>query len=339
MGVFEKSFPRGDSMAVVEIREPGGVEVLVPGRRPIPVPRPGEVLIKVSAAGVNRADVMQRQGVYPMPPGAPADVPGLEVSGTVAAVGEGVVRWKPGDPVCALLIGQGYAEFAVAPEAQCMAVPANVSLIDAAGLPETFCTVWNTIVGRAALKAGELLLVQGGSSGIGVTTIMLAKALGATVLATAGSEAKCAACLSLGAQRAINYRTEDFLDAALAFTGGQGVDVIVDLVGGPYVERELKLLKRSGRLVFVGLIGGSRTEFDLTPILLKRLTVTGSSLRGSSVEEKGQLCRALEANAWPLFETRQLRAVTHATFPLAQAAQAHALLESSAHIGKVLLVP
>ena len=326
-------------MAVIEIREPGGVDVLVPGRKPIPMPRPGEVLIKVRAAGVNRADVMQRQGVYPMPPGAAADVPGLEVSGTVVAVGEGVQRWKPGDPVCALLIAEGYAEFAVAPEAQCMAVPANVSLVDAAGLPETFCTVWNSIVGRAHLKAGEVLLVQGGSSGIGVTTIMLAKALGATVLATAGSDAKCAACVSLGAERAINYRTEDFLEAALAFTGGDGVDVIVDLVGGPYVGRELKLLKRSGRLVFIGLIGGSRTEFDLTPILLKRLTVTGSSLRGSSIEEKGELCRALEANAWPLFGTGRLRAVTHATFPLAQAAQAHALLESSAHIGKVLLVP
>jgi NADPH2:quinone reductase len=277
--------------------------------------------------------------VYPMPPGALADVPGLEVSGTLVAVGEGVQRWKPDDRVCALLIGQGYAEFAVAPEAQCMAVPANVSLVDAAGLPETFCTVWNSIVGRGDLKAGEVLLVQGGTSGIGVTAIMVARALGATVLATAGSDAKCAACLTLGAQRAINYRTEDFLEAALAFTGGHGVDVVLDLVGGPYVERELKLLKRSGRLVFVGLIGGSRAEFDLTPILLKRLSVTGSSLRGSSIEEKGELCRALEAKVWPFFAKDELRAVTHATFPFAQAAQAHALLESSAHIGKVLLVP
>jgi len=339
MGVSKNSVTAGQSMAVMEIREPGGVDVLVPSRRPVPVPQRGEVLIKVSAAGVNRADVMQRQGVYPMPPGALADVPGLEVSGIVAAVGEGVQRWKTGDQVCALLIGQGYAEFAVAPEAQCMSVPANVSLIDAAGLPETYCTVWNSIIGRADLKPGEVMLVQGGTSGIGVTTIMLAKALGATVLATAGSEEKCAACLSLGAERAINYRTEDFLESALAFTQGQGVDVVVDVVGGSYVERELKLLRRSGRLVFIGLIGGSRTEHDLTPILLKRLTVTGSSLRGSSIEEKGALCRALEATAWPFFETGQLRAVTHATFPLTQAGQAHALLESSAHIGKVLLVP
>lgn len=339
MGVFENSVARGDSMAVVEIREPGGVDVLVAGRRPIPVPRPGEVLIKVCAAGVNRADVMQRQGTYPMPPGAPAEIPGLEVSGTVVAVGEGVLRWKPGNSVCALLIGEGYAEFAVAPEAQCMAVPPSVSLIDAAGLPETFCTVWTNVVERARLKAGEVLLVQGGSSGIGVTTIMLAKALGATVLATAGSEAKCTACLEFGADRAINYRTEDFHGAALAFTGGQGVDVILDLVGGPYVEREVKLLKRSGRLVFVGLMGGSSAEVDLKQIVLNRLTLTGSSLRSSSIEEKGELCRALEAKAWPLFGTGQLRAATHATFSLARAAQAHTLLESSEHIGKVLLVP
>jgi putative PIG3 family NAD(P)H quinone oxidoreductase len=273
-----------------------------------------------------------------MPQGAPADVPGLEVSGTVVAVGEGVVRWKPGEPVCALIIGEGYAEFAVAPEAQCMAVPPNVSLIDAAGLPETFCTVWTNVIERARLKAGEVLLVQGGSSGIGVTTIMLAKALGATVLTTAGSEVKCAACLALGSDRAINYRTEDFYDAVREFTGGMGVDVILDLVGGPYVERELKLLKRSGRLVFVGLIGGSSGEVDLKQIVLNRLTLTGSSLRSSSIEEKGELCRALEAKVWPLFGTGQLRAVTHATFPFEQAAQAHALLESSEHIGKVLLV-
>lgn len=327
------------SMTVVEIREPGGVDVLVTARRPIPAPHRGEVLVRVAAAGVNRADVMQRQGVYPMPPGTLADVPGLEVSGTVVSVGEGVSRWKVGDELCALVIGQGYSEFVVAPEAQCMAVPANVSLIDAAGLPETYCTVWNSIIGRADMKAGEVMLVQGGTSGVGVTTIMLAKALGATVLATAGSDEKCAACLDLGAVRAINYRTEDFLEAALAFTGGLGVDIVVDVVGGPYVDRELKLLKRSGRLVFIGLIGGSRTEHDITPILMKRLTVTGSSLRGSTIEEKGALCRALESTAWPFFGSGQLRAVTHATFPLAQASRAHALLESSAHIGKVLLVP
>ncbi|MBI2802689.1 MAG: NAD(P)H-quinone oxidoreductase [Gammaproteobacteria bacterium] len=326
-------------MQVVEIREPGGVEVLVPAWRPIPVPRAGEVLIKVTAAGVNRADVMQRQGTYPMPPGAPAAVPGLEVSGTIASVGDGVVRWRIGDPVCALLIGEGYAEYAVAPEAQCMAVPPNVSLIDAAGLPETFCTVWTNVIDRAQLKAGEVLLVQGGSSGVGVTTIMLGKAFGATVMATAGSEAKCAACVDLGADIAINYRTDDFCDAALAATSGQGVDVILDLVGAPYVERELRLLKRSGRLVFVGLIGGSAAEMDLKQIVLNRLTVTGSSLRSCSIQEKGALCRALEEKAWPLFGTGQLRAVTHAAIPLAEASQAHALLESSAHIGKILLLP
>ncbi len=331
--------PSGGTMAVAEIRDPGAAGVLVPARRPIPVPRAGEVLIQVAAAGVNRADVMQRQGTYPMPPGAPAEVPGLEVSGTVAAVGEGVRRWRPGDAVCALLIGEGYAEYAVAPEAQCMAVPPGVTLVDAAGLPETYCTVWTNLIERARLKAGEVLLVQGGSSGIGVTAILLAKAFGATVLATAGSAAKCAACLALGADRAIDYRREDFHDAALAFTGGRGVDVILDLVGPPYMAREIALLRTSGRLVFVGLIGGSRAEIDLMQVVLKRLTVTGSSLRSRSVEEKGELCRALEDRAWPLFADGRLRAVTHATFPLAQAGEAHALMESSAHVGKVLLLP
>ncbi|WP_250485283.1 NAD(P)H-quinone oxidoreductase [Caballeronia sp. GaOx3] len=331
--------PRDDSMTVVEIRNHGGPDVLVPARRPIPVPTDGQVLIKVSAAGVNRADLMQREGKYPMPPGAPADVPGLEVSGTVVRVGKDVTRWQKGDHVCALLIGQGYAEYAVAPEAQCMAVPPSVSLIDAGGVPETFCTVWTNLVEQAGLKTGEVLLIQGGSSGIGVTAILLAKALGATVLVTAGSDAKCTACLDLGADLAINYRNEDFKEAALTFTNGHGVDVILDIVGPNYVEREIELLKRFGRLVFVGLMSGSRANVELTGILLKRLNVTGSSLRAYSHEEKGALCRALETRVWPLFATGQVRVVTHATFPLTAAADAHRLLESSAHIGKVLLTP
>jgi putative PIG3 family NAD(P)H quinone oxidoreductase len=326
-------------MATVAIREPGGVEVLVARDRAIPRPGHGEVLIQVAAAGVNRADAMQRAGIYPMPPGAPADVPGLEVSGTVVALGESVTRWQLGDRVCALLIGGGYAGFSVAPEAQCMAVPQGVSLVDAAGLPETFCTVWLNIVERAQLKTGEVLLVQGGSSGIGVTATMLAKALGATVIVTAGSDAKCLACLAFGADRAINYRTEDFVDAALAFTQGTGVDIILDLVGGPYVARELQLLRRYGRLSLVGLMGGSTADVDLMRIVLQRLSVTGSSLRSSSVAEKGALCRSLESQVWPMFATGHLRPVIHAKFPLAQAAEAHAVLESSTHIGKILLIP
>jgi NADPH2:quinone reductase len=326
-------------MLAIEIRESGGPEVLVPVERAVPRPGSGEVLIKVAAAGVNRADVMQRQGVYPMPPGAPDDVPGLEVSGTIVAVGPDVTRWPVGAAVCALLIGRGYAEYAVAPEQQCMPVPAGVSVVDAGGLPETFCTVWTNLFDRVRLRSGEVLLVQGGTSGIGVTAIQLGKAFGATVLATAGSDAKCDACLSFGAARAINYRTQDFYAAAMEHTNGRGVDVILDLFGAPYIPRELDLLAREGRLVFVAQIGGSRVEADFGKVLMKHLTVTGSTLRSRSIAEKGAICAALEERVWPLFQTRQIFPVVHKTFPLRDAPEAHRLMESSAHIGKILLIP
>lgn len=326
-------------MLAIEIREPGGLDVLMPVERPVPRPTSGEVLIKVAAAGVNRADVMQRQGVYPMPPGAPDDIPGLEVSGTVVAIGPGVTRWRAGDNVCALLIGRGYAEYAVAPERQCMPVPDCVSVVDAGGLPETFCTVWTNLFERVGLRRGEVLLIQGGTSGIGVTAIQLGKTFGATVLATAGSDDKCEACLNLGADRAINYRTEDFFAAAVEFTNGRGVDVILDIVGAPYIARELDLLAREGRIVFVAQIGGSKVEADFGKVLMKHLTITGSTLRSRSIAEKGGICAALEAHVWPLFSTQQVRPVTHRTFRLRDAPEAHRMLESSAHIGKILLIP
>jgi putative PIG3 family NAD(P)H quinone oxidoreductase len=326
-------------MIAIEIREPGGADVLVPVQRPVPRAGSGEVLIKVAAAGVNRADVMQRQGVYPMSPGIPQDVPGLEVSGTVVAVGAGVTRWHTGDAICALVIGCGYAEYVVAPEQQCMPIPAGVSVIEAGGLPETFCTVWTNLFDRAKLRPGEILLVQGGTSGIGVTAIQFGKAFGASVLATAGSDDKCKACLSFGAARAINYRKEDFYTAAMEFTNGRGVDVILDIVGAPYIARELDLLVREGRLVFVAQIGGNTVEANFGKVLMKHLTVTGSTLRSRSIAEKGAICAALEKQVWPFFQTKQVRPVIYKTFPLEDAAEAHRLMETSVHIGKILLIP
>ncbi|HEX4985013.1 MAG TPA: NAD(P)H-quinone oxidoreductase [Burkholderiales bacterium] len=326
-------------MLAIEIREPGGPDVLVPVERAIPRPQAGEVLIRVAAAGVNRADVMQRLGVYPMAPGMPTDIPGLEVSGTVAAVGTGVTRWRVGDPVCALLVGRGYAEYAAAPELQCMPIPGGVGLVEAAGLPETFCTVWPNLFDRAALKAGEVLLVHGGTSGIGVTAIQLGRAFGALVLATAGSDEKCEACLALGATRAINYRREDFHAAGMAFTDGRGVDVILDVVGAPYAARDLDLLARGGRLILVGMMGGAMAEIDLAKVLLRHLTVTGSSLRSRPAAEKAAICAALERHAWPLFGNGTIRPVVHRTFALRDAVHAHRLMEASAHIGKILLIP
>jgi len=327
-------------MRVVRIREPGAIDVLVVAERPVPKPAIDEVLIKVSAAGVNRADAMQRSGLYPMPPGVDADIPGLEVSGTVVQVGTNVSRWEAGDEVCALIVGSGYAEYALAPADQCMAIPNGISLEDASGLPETYCTVWSNVFDRAALQSGETLLIQGGSSGIGVTAIMLAKALGSRVIVTAGSDLKCDACLAYGADHAINYRDEDFVSGVMNRTGGQGVDVILDLVCGPYVQREIGILRRSGRLVFVGAMGGTVTDsIDFLPVILNRLTLTGSSLRSSSIAEKAKLCRTLEERVWPLFADGTLRAATHVVLPLSEARQAHALLESSEHIGKILLRP
>jgi NADPH:quinone reductase len=325
-------------MRAVVIDRPGGPEVLRTATEwPVPVPGSGEVLIKVEAAGVNRADVMQREGVYPMPPGTPADIPGLEVSGVVQAVGPGVDRWKVGDPVCALLIGRGYAEYAIAPAVQCLPVPAGVSLAEAAALPETYCTVWTNLFERGRLARDETVLIQGGTSGIGVAAVQLAKAFGAIVLATAGSDEKCEVCRQLGADRAINYRREDFHAATRAFCGG--VDVILDIVGGDYISREVDLLKREGRLVFVAQAAGGRAEIDFHKVLLGHLSITGSTLRSRSVEEKGRLCAELERRVWPLFERSGLSPMVHRTYPLEAAADAHRLMESSKHIGKILLTP
>jgi NADPH2:quinone reductase len=325
------------TQTVIEIKTPGGPEVLVPGTRPVPEPKAGEVLIRIAAAGINRADCLQRMGRYPMPPGA-SDIPGLECSGTVVKLGEGVTGFAPGDEVCALLVADGYGEYAAAPAVQCLPVPPGVSLVDAGGLMETYCTVWTNVFDRIHLKAGEVFLQQGGSSGIGITAIQLAKAFGATVLTTAGSDEKCAACRAYGADLAINYRKEDFVARAREFTNSRGVDAIFDMVGGDYISRELDLLAREGRLCFVALMGGTRVEADFGLIQRKHLTVTGSTLRGRSVAEKAAIVAALKDKVWPLWAQGRLRTCTYKTFPLAEAAKAHALMESSTHIGKILLV-
>ena len=325
------------TQTVIEIKQPGGPEVLVPAIRPVPEPKSGEVLIRIAAAGVNRADCLQRMGRYPMPPGAP-DIPGLECSGTIVKLGEGVTQWREGDQVCALLIGDGYGEYAAAPAVQCLPVPDGVSLIDAGGLPETFCTVWTNVFDRIHLAAGEVFLQQGGSSGIGMTAIQLAKAFGATVLATAGSDEKCQACREYGADLAINYRTQDFVQVAKEFTHGRGVDAIFDMVGGDYIPRELDLLAPEGRLCFVALMRGTRVEADFGLIQRKHLTVTGSTLRPRPIEQKAAIIAALKEKVWPLFKAGKLRPFTYQQFPLTQAAEAHRLMESSQHIGKILLV-
>jgi NADPH2:quinone reductase len=326
------------SMRAVLIERPGGAECLrVVTDRPVPTPGAGEVLIRVAAAGINRADIMQREGRYPMPPGAPDDVPGLEVSGEIVALGAGVQRWRIGDAVCALLIGRGYAEYAVAPAVQCLPVPAWVPLVEAAGLPETWCTVWANLFERGRLTAGETVLVQGGTSGIGVAAIQGAKAFGATVIATAGSDEKCAACIRLGADRAVNYRREAFDDVVRGEFGG--ADVILDIVGGDYIPREVALLKREGRLVFVAAAAGGEARVDFYKVLLGHLTITGSTLRSRTVEEKGRLCSELESRVWPLFAQRRLSPAIDRTFPLESVSDAHRFMEASSHIGKILLVP
>lgn len=325
-------------MRAVRIEQPGPEGKLELSQFPTPVPGPGEVLIKVAAAGVNRADVMQRHGTYPMPPGVSAEIPGLEVSGTVVSIGAAVTRWRVGDQVCALLIGGGYAEYAVAPEGQCLPIPAGVSLVDAAALPEAFSTVWTNLIERGKMQAGETVLIQGGASGIGVTAIMLAKAFGAQVITTAGSEEKCKACRELGAELAINYRTADFHDAAMAFTEGRGVDLIIDIVGGDYIPREIDLLQREGRLVFVALQSGSVVEVDFYKVLLKHLNVTGSTLRSRTIGEKTAICGELERRVWPLFGSR-VKPVVYRSFPISEAAKAHRVLEESTHIGKLLILP
>jgi NADPH2:quinone reductase len=324
-------------MRAIEISEPGPPEVLRLAVRPSPKPGDGDVLIKVAACGINRPDVAQRQGRYPPPPGA-SDIPGLEVAGTIVELGSSVVQWKPGDTVCALVSGGGYAEYCAAPAPQCLPVPRGLSPAEAASLPETFFTVWVNVFDRAGLRPGETLLVQGGSSGIGVTAIQLAKALGNKVFATAGSAEKCAACERLGADRAINYRDEDFVEVIERETGGRGVDVILDMVGGDYVARELKCLAEEGRLSMIASLGGAKATVFVPELTRKRLTITGSTLRPRPVEFKGTVARSLRERVWPLIESGRIKPVVHSTFPLEQAARAHALMESGAHIGKIVLV-
>jgi len=323
-------------MRVIEIARPGGPEVLVAAERATPEPGPGEVLIRVAAAGVNRPDVMQRLGRYPPPPGA-SDVPGLEVAGAVAAVGGSVPGWKAGDRVCALVSGGGYADYCAAPAPQCLPIPAPLDEVQAAALPETFFTVWTNVFERGRLAAGETLLVHGGSSGIGTTAIQLARAMGARVLATAGSKEKCDACLALGALRAIPYRGEDFVAAVLQQTAGRGADVVLDMVGGAYVARDLEALAIDGRLVLIALQGGATAELSLLPLLQRRLTITGSTLRPRSVAEKGRIAEALRENVWPLLESGRVRPVIDSVFPLERAADAHRRMESGAHVGKIVL--
>ena len=327
-----------ETMRAVEIGEPGPAEVLRMTDRPMPVPKPGEVLVRVTAAGVNRADIMQRQGSYPPPPGA-SDIPGLELSGTVAAVGADAGNLALGDEVCALVSGGGYAEFCVAPAPQCLPLPPSVTLRDAAALPEAYCTAWTNVFERGRLAGGETLLVQGGSSGVGTAAIQLARALGARVLATAGSAAKCAACEALGAERAINYHEEDFAVAVRKATGGHGADVILDLVGGPYLQRNLDCLAVEGRLVLIALMGGVRGEVNLAALMSRRQTLTGSTLRSRPVAAKAAICDELRARVWPRFADGALRPVVQATYPLAAAADAHRVMESSTHVGKLLLLP
>jgi NADPH2:quinone reductase len=324
------------TMRAIEITQPGAPEVLKPVSRPTPKPAAGEVLVKVAAAGVNRPDVVQRQGRYPAPPGA-SDIPGLEIAGAIVACGEDVSGWKVGDAVCALVTGGGYAEYCTAPAAQCLPIPRGWSAVEAASLPETFFTVWVNVFDRAHLSPGETLLVQGGSSGIGVAAIQMAKALGHKVLVTAGSAEKCAACEQLGADRAINYRSEDFVEVVGRETGGRGVDVILDMVAGDYVERELKCLAEDGRLSFIASLGGNKGSVFVPEVTRKRLTITGSTLRARPVEFKGTVAIALRERIWPLIEAGKIRPVVHQTFALEQAAAAHALMESSAHIGKIVL--
>ena len=325
-------------MRAVEISTPGPPDVLTPVERPDPVPGAGDVLIRVAAAGVNRPDVMQRLGKYPPPPGA-SDLPGLEVAGRVDALGDGVTEWRVGDRVCALVSGGGYATLCVAPAVQCLPVPASMDLVTAAAIPETFFTVWTNVFDRGRLRAGETALFHGGSSGIGTTAIQLAVARGARVLATAGSDEKCRACEQLGAERAINYRSEDFVDVVKQVTGGRGVDLILDIVGGDYIARDLAALAMEGRLVVIGHMGGDTATIDFRRVLGRRLTITGSTLRPRSAAEKGEIASALRSEVWPLLERGTVKPVVYRTFPLDDAAAAHRLMESSEHVGKIVLIP
>jgi len=327
-----------DTMACVEIAKPGGPEALVPATRPVPRPGAGEVLIRVAAAGVNRPDILQRMGNYAPPPGT-SDLPGLEVAGTVVALGPDAGGLAVGDQVCALLAGGGYAEYAVAPAPQCLPIPAGLSPLEAAALPETFFTVWTNVFDRGRLAKGERFLVHGGASGIGTTAIQLAHAFGATVFTTAAGAEKGAACRRLGAKRAIDYKTEDFVEVIKAETKGEGVDLILDMVGGDYTQRNLACLAVEGRLVQIAFLHGAKVELNLEPVMRKRLTISGSTLRPRSVAQKAEIARALAARVWPLLAEGKIKPQIFKTFPLSDAAGAHRLMESSAHIGKIMLVP
>ncbi len=324
------------SMRVIEMHMPGPPDVLRIAEQPLPVPADHEVLIEVAYAGVNRPDCLQRAGSYAPPPDA-SPIIGLEVSGRVVARGKGDERWKEGDLVCALVAGGGYAEYCVAPAAWCLPIPQGVSLRDSAGLPETHFTVWNNVFDRGRLAAGEWLLVHGGTSGIGLTAIQLAKQFGATVIATAGSADKVAFCRAIGADHAIDYRTQDFVAEVAALTRKRGVDVVLDMVGGDYIPRNLRCLALEGRLLMIAFLQGGRAEIDFRQVMMRRLTITGSTLRASPFERKAELANKLLTKVWPLYANGKLRTVTHSTFPLADAAAAHTLMESSAHIGKILL--
>lgn len=324
------------TMTAIEISTPGGPEVLVPVTRPVPQPGPGEVIIKVAAAGVNRPDVFQRLGNYAPPPGA-SDLPGLEIAGTVAAVGFGAQHIDVGDPVCALVTGGGYAEYCAAPALQCLPIPAGLSFEEAAAIPETFFTVWTNLVDRAHFAPGKSVLIHGGTSGIGTTAIQLVKMLGGRAFATAGGPEKVRACERLGAERGIDYKTQDFVQVTKDLTGGKGVDIIIDMVGGDYVQRNIHAAAVDGIIVNIAFLHGSRVEVDLNQVMRKRLTLTGSTLRPRSVEEKAVIARDLLSRVWPLLHSGAVKPVLFRTFPLAQAADAHRLMESSAHIGKIVL--
>ncbi len=325
-----------ETMTAIEISTPGAPDVLRAATLPVPTPAPGEVLIAVRAAGINRPDVIQRKGAYPPPPGA-SPLPGLEVAGEIAAVGAGVTEWRTGDAVCALLAGGGYAQYAAAPAGQCLPVPKGLSMTEAASLPETFFTVWSNLFDRAHLQGGETLLVHGGTSGIGITAIQMASAFGARVLATAGSAEKCAACVELGAAQGINYKETDFVEAVREATNGKGADVILDMVGGDYVARNLKACAADGRIVQIAFLGGSKVTLDLMALMRNRITLTGSTLRPREVAFKAAIARNLREKVWPLIEQGRIRPVIDSVFPLADAAKAHARMESSAHIGKIVL--
>ncbi|MBM3809835.1 MAG: NAD(P)H-quinone oxidoreductase [Acidimicrobiia bacterium] len=323
-------------MKVIEISRFGPPEVLTLAARPDPVPAAGEMLIEVAAAGVNRPDVIQRYGKYPPPPGA-SDIPGLEVAGVVAALGPGVTGWSTGEAVCALVAGGGYAERAAVPVEQCLPIPNGLTAIQAAGIPETFFTVWTNVFQRGRLTAGETILIHGGTSGIGTTAIQLAKAFGGVVLATAGSDGKCEAMRALGADHAFNYRTQDWVAEGKRVTGGAGVNLILDIVGGDYIARNLDLLSIEGRLVQIAFLKSARAEIDFSVLMRKRCTLTGSTLRPRTPAEKGVIARELHARVWPLLESGAVAPVIHTVFPFAEAAAAHRLMEESSHIGKLIL--